>query len=81
MQFINDYSAYLKYLYENCHCINAGQSQEERRLKYAIARYLGKNPSWAGRLRDFRPSIFARFFGYSSWKNLMEVIGGDLLEK
>lgn len=72
MQYIDDPVAFQKYLYENCHCINASQSSEERRLKYAIARYLGKSRSWAVVLRDWRNTNFAKFFGYSSWENLIK---------
>ena len=77
MEFIFDYPSYLRYLYQHCHCINAGQSPEERRLKYAIARSLGANAAWSRVVRDYRASTFARYFGYSSWKNLIEVIEGE----
>ena len=77
MQFIFDYSAFLRYIYQNCHCINAGQSQEERRLKYAIAKSFGKSGNWARALRDYRCTTFAKYFGYSSWKSLINFVTGE----
>ena len=71
MEFIDDSGAFLKYIYHHCHCVNAGQSQEERRLKYAIARHFGKCSYDARILRDYRISTFAKYFGYSSWKSLI----------
>lgn len=78
MRYIDDAVAFRKFLVDSCGCINAGQSSEERRFKYAIAIALGKNPSWARVLRDYRRSFFARYFGYSSWENLMKVIKGSV---
>ena len=77
MEFIDDSGAFYKYLYEHCHCINAGQSQELRRLKYAIAKSFGKCAYDAQALRDYRASTFARYFGYSSWKNLISFVKGE----
>lgn len=74
MEFIDDRGAFLSYLYHHCHCVNAGQSPEKRRLKYAIARSMGKNWSWAMGLRDYRDANFAKYFGYSSWKNLINKV-------
>ena len=77
MEFIHDRGAFLDYIYQNCHCINAGQSQEERRLKYAIARSFGKCVYDAKILRDYRTSTFAKYFGYSSWKSLINFVTGE----
>ena len=77
MEFIDDRGAFLKYIYEHCHCINAGQSQEERRLKYAIARAMGKNADWARVLRNWRNTNFAKYFGYSSWESLINFVTGE----
>lgn len=74
MQYIEDYSAFLKYIYQHCHCINAGQSKEERRLKYAIVRALGKDYLCARALRDWTKPHLAQFFGYSSYENLLEAV-------
>ena len=74
MRYIQDPIAFNRYLFANCHCVNAGQSQEERRLKYAIARTFGKSRPWAVALRDYRKTTFARFFGYSSWESLIKFI-------
>ena len=74
MEYIDDPEAFRKYIYQKCHCINAGQTKEERRLKYAIVRSLGKSPSEASRLKDWRKTNVAKRFGYSSWKNLIEAI-------
>ena len=74
MEFIDDRGAFYKYLYHHCHCTNAGQSPEERRLKYAVARYFGKCWQDAQKLRDYRSTTFAKTFGYSSWKSLIESI-------
>ena len=78
MEFMDDRGAFLKYIYGHCHCINAGQSQEERRLKYAVARSFGKCWQDAQKLRDYRTSTFARYFGYSSWKSLISFIEGEV---
>ena len=72
MQYIYDSADFRRYIFQNCHCVNAGQSAEERRLKYAIARSLGKSHLWSAVLRDWRYTSFAKFFGYSSWANLIK---------
>ena len=72
MQYIYNSADFKRYIYQNCHCVNAGQSAEERRLKYAIARSLGKSHSWSRVLRDYRKTNFAKVFGYSSWENLIK---------
>ena len=77
MEFIDDRGTFLVYIYSHCHCINAGQTQEERRLKYAIAKLFGKCCYDARKLRDYRTSTFARYFGYSSWKSLIKFIKGE----
>ena len=77
MEFIHDKEAFYKYLFQNCGCANAGQSPTERRLKYAIARHFGKSPSWARSLRDYRTTVFARWFGYNSWESLIKSISEE----
>ncbi len=77
MQYIDDAMAFKKYIYEQCHCVNAGQTSEERRIKYAIARALGKDPNWSRVLRDYRRTALAKYFGYSSWKNLLDIIRSE----
>ena len=74
MKYIQDPVAFDKYLYHHCHCVNAGQSPEERRLKYAIARYFSKCVRDARVLRDYRTTTFAKFFGYSSWDSLIKTV-------
>lgn len=78
MKYIDDKYAFYKYLAEHHHCINACQLQEERRLKYAIARYFGKSRSWSMVLRDWRNTNFAKFFGYSSFENLLNIVKGEI---
>ena len=77
MDYINDRGAFYNYIYSHCHCINAGQSQEERRLKYAIARSFGKCCFDARALRDYRCTTFAKYFGYKSWNSLIDLIKGE----
>lgn len=77
MKFIDDKETYLKYIYHDCHCVNAGQSPEERRIKYSIAKYLGKSPKWARVLRDYYPNNFARYFGYKSWVDMIKMLKGE----
>ena len=79
MLFIDDKESFYKYLYGNCHCANAGQSPDMRKLKYKLAKYFGCNRSHAQRYRDFMPNTFARRFGYNSWKNMVDILGGDVL--
>ena len=76
MKYIDNPIAFKRYLYHDCHCINAGQTPEERRLKYAIARYFGKCRKDAIILRDYRKSTFSKFFGYSSWNSLYNTVKG-----
>ena len=78
MEYIQDKSAFNSYLYHNCHCINAFQTSKDRRLKYAIARSFGKDRTWAMALRDWRNTQFAKFFGYSSYENLIKSIEENL---
>lgn len=72
MEYIENKSTYYKYIYQNCHCCNAGQSPDERRLKYAIAISFGKCATDARKLRDWNKNPFAKFFGYSSWDSLIK---------
>lgn len=71
MDFIHDRGAYYRYLYEECHCVNAYQDQETRRIKYTLARGLGSSREWAVRLRDWRLNTFAKHFGFKTWAELM----------
>lgn len=71
MRYIDDRSAFYRYLYENCHCVNAGQSKEFRRFKYKLARALGANRAWATRVKDWRKNNFAKYFGFSSYDSMM----------
>ena len=77
MEYINDRGAFYQYIYSHCGCINAGQTQEERRLKYAIARSFGKCRQDAQSLRDYRITTFTKYFGYSSWNSLIKFIKGE----
>jgi len=78
MQFIDDKDVFYRYLYHNCHCCNAGQSKEERKTKYKLARYFGLNSYGAMKYRDWRPNCFAKHFGYSSWQSMINILeGGD----
>lgn len=74
MDYIDDKDRFYAYLFGNCSCVNAGQSLDERRLKYAIAKYLGANVQWARSLRDYRSNNFAKHFGYGSWESLFSII-------
>ena len=74
MEYIQNKNAFYRYIYQNCHCVNAGQSLEERRFKYAIVRSFGKSRSEANRLRDWRSNNFAKHYGYSNWENLLKFI-------
>jgi len=78
MDYINDRGSFYSFLYHHCGCINAGQSPEERRLKYAIARSFGKCRHDAQSLRDYRKTTFAKYFGYSSWESLINFVKGDI---
>lgn len=74
MQYIYDPDTFKRYIYNYCHCINALQSPEERRLKYAIAKSCGKNAKIARVLRDYRNTQFAKVFGYSSLESMLKII-------
>ena len=63
-----------RYLYQHCHCCNAGQSKEERKSKYRLARYFGKGCIDSQKLRDWNKNPFAKWFGYSSWDNMIEIL-------
>lgn len=71
MEFIKDKGAFYRYLYEECHCVNAYQTPEQRRMKYTLARGLGADSSWAMVLRDRRPNNFAKHFGFKRWADLI----------
>ena len=78
MEFIQDRGAFNNYLYQHCHCVNAGQSKEERRMKYKLARALGCSRLQAKRYCDWRYNNFAKRFGYTSWVSMIESLeGGD----
>ena len=74
MEYIQDPVAFKKFLYYDCHCVNAGQSLEERRLKYAVVRSLGESRSTANRLRDWRKSTIARRFSFPDWNSLINFV-------
>jgi len=74
MEFIQDKSVFNNYLYHHCHCVNAGQSKEERKMKYKLARYFGLNSKGAHKYRDWRKSTFAKHFGYSSWESMIDIL-------
>ena len=80
MEYIEDKAIFYKYLYQNCSCCNAGQSPEERKTKYKLARYFGYSSSGARKYRDWRLNCFAKHFGYSSWDSMIEILkGGDII--
>ena len=74
MKFIQDKYTYYQYIYHHAGCVNAGQTKEERRLKYAIARFMGKSRNQSYALRDFRKNNFAKKFGYKNWNELIKNI-------
>ena len=74
MNYIYDTVDFKRYLYYHCHCTNAGQSKEERRGKYKLARYFGKSSYDAQRLKDWNKNPFAKYFGYSSWKIMLGIL-------
>ena len=57
--------------------VNLRQTNEERRLKYHLARTLGANVSWAQRYRDWRWNKIARRFGYASFEAMKEALAND----
>lgn len=77
MKFIDDKASYLNYIYRNCGCVNAGQSPEERRIKYKLAKNMGATRKWAITLRDWRLNNFAKHFGYSSWESMIKFLKGE----
>lgn len=74
LEFIDNKDAFYRYLYQNCHCVNAGQSQDKRRLKYAIVRSFGRSSLEASKYRDWRDNCFAKWFGYRDWQSLIKII-------
>ena len=66
---MNNKQQFLEYLAHDCHCANATQTPEDRRAKYLIVLTLTRNPGQARRLRDWRWSSIARYFGYKNPKN------------
>lgn len=70
--YIEDKEAFYRYLYRHCHCCNAGQSPELRRLKYALAKYFGKEVAYARQVRDYNNNPFAKCFGYPSWETMVK---------
>lgn len=81
MEFINNRTEFYRYLYHHCHCCNAGQSNEERRKKYQLARYLGQDSKGASKYRNWYKQTFAKRFGYSSWDDMLKSLGGDRYTK
>ena len=86
MQFIYDKTDFNRYLYRHCHCCNAGQSKEERKMKYRLVLFFGKDSDYARKYRDWNRQPFAKKFGYSSWENMLKILeeigskGGDKTE-
>jgi len=84
MRYIEDKEVFYDYLYVHCHCCNAGQHPDDRRLKYAIARWFGCSSCDAMIYRDWNNRPFAKWFGFDSWDNLLSSLktmykGGDKL--
>ena len=80
MEYIEDKAVFNRYLYEHCHCVNAGQSREERQMKYKLARYFGLNRNGAHKYCDWQKNTFAKHFGYSSWDSMIEILSFDMKE-
>ena len=74
MEFIQDRGAFNNYLYQHCHCINAGQSKEERKMKYKLALYFSGSWEIAQKFRDWSPNCFAKHFGYKSWESMIKIL-------
>jgi len=74
MKFINDKSAYLDYIYKNCHCVNAGRSQEDRRAIYGLLRKMGMDYKTARIIRDRRYNNIAKYCGYSDWDTMIKCL-------
>jgi hypothetical protein len=70
MQYIWDYPSFLKYLSQNCHCVNAQQSPEERKYKYHLMIALGHPVSCARRYRDWPYIKIARLHGYKTFLDM-----------
>lgn len=77
MQFIDDKEVYYKYLYHHCHCVNAGQSKEERQMKYKLALYFGCSVEGARKYRDWNYNTFAKKFGFRSWDLMIKGLKND----
>lgn len=55
--------------------VNAHQSSEVRRQKYAVVKAHGYSRSHADKWRDWRWSKLARLFGYASIEDLFLTVG------
>lgn len=73
MEFISDKEEYLRWIAQHCHCVNAVQSPDERRMKYRIVRSLTGSTHRARRMRDWPYSKIARCLGYSNWESLIKI--------
>lgn len=78
MIYNHDKESFYKYLYHHCGCANAGQSPQERRCKYALAKYFGKSVYDARIYRDWNREPFARKFGFSSWKTMLKLLNMEV---
>lgn len=76
MDYIIDKHAFNLYLYHNCHCVNAGQTPEERRSKYKFCRLLGDDVSNAIRRRDWTYDHIAKVHGYTDARTMVKLLTG-----
>ena len=77
MDYITDKHAFNLYLYRHCHCVNAGQTLEERRNKYKICKLLGDSANNARRRMDWTYNHIAKVHGYTDYKIMVKIITGD----
>lgn len=75
MEYILDKAEFLRYIGRECHCCNAVQTAEERRLKYKICRLLGDNIANARRRRDWRWNSIAKSHGFKTWEEACRYFG------
>uniref|UniRef100_A0A6H2A5C4 Uncharacterized protein n=1 Tax=viral metagenome TaxID=1070528 RepID=A0A6H2A5C4_9ZZZZ len=55
--------------------VNLRQTNEERRLKYALVRAMGANVAWANVYRDWRWNKIARRYGYRDINHMRGILG------
>ena len=77
MKYIDNPVAYQQYLHQHCHCVNAGQSPEERRAKYKLCKLLGDNYYNAFRRRDWTYNHIAKVHGYTDYKTMIKILIGE----